>query len=116
MAHPWPRLLLVLPIAWLVLSVDAAQADQIDGHWCYQDGSSFTIRGPQIVTPAGNLLRGEYNRHGFAYVVPEGEKGAGDKVLMAQQNHSTVHVWRGGRTAAERSASEVWHRCDPYTS
>ena len=31
----------------------AAMADVIDGNWCYRDGRHFSIRGPDIVTPAG---------------------------------------------------------------
>ena len=34
------------------------------------------IRGPEIVTPGGNLTRGDYTRHSFAYVIPAGEAGA----------------------------------------
>jgi hypothetical protein len=97
---------------WLVFSPDAVQADQIDGHWCYKN-HSFSIRGPLIVTPGGTRMRGDYDRHGFAYIVPEGEEGAGDKVLMVQQDHNTIHVWR---VSSERGKSEVWHRCDPRTS
>ena len=76
MARTSAGLFLTLLIAGLVLRPDAVLADQIDGDWCYTDGSSFTIRGPVIVTPAGNELRGDYDRHGFAYVVPEGERTA----------------------------------------
>jgi hypothetical protein len=55
--------------AWLTLSPGPAHADQIDGNCCARDGSNLTIHGPRIVTPGGNQLQGDYDRHGFAYVV-----------------------------------------------
>lgn len=110
------RLFLVVSIAGLTLSPGPVHADQIDGDWCFKDGSNLTIHGPRIMTPGGNQLQGDYDRHGFAYVVPDGETGAGDRVLMAQQNDNTIHLWRDGGTTTERGTPEVWHRCDPHIS
>lgn len=116
MEHTLSRLILASVVALLISSPNGARADQIDGHWCYTDGRGLSIQGPQIVTPAGNKLSGDYDRHGFAYVVPEGEAGAGDQVLMLQQNHTTIHVWRTSPGTSERGPTEIWRRCDPRTS
>ena len=113
MARTLLHLFLALLIVCLVLNSDDAQADQIDGHWCYKDGRSLSIRGPQIITPGGSKMRGDYDRHGFAYVVPKGEEGAGEKVLMVQQDNNTIHAWRA---SSEPGKSEIWRRCDPRTS
>ena len=42
----------------------------------------MSIRGPDIVTPGGHNIRGDYSRHSFSYVVPAGESGAGETVSM----------------------------------
>jgi len=111
---PYP--LAVVIIIWLSFNPSVVRADQIDGHWCYKDGRSLSIRGPQIVTPGGTKMLGDYDRHGFAYVVPVGETGAGDQVLMRQQDDYTIHVWQNRPDATEQGASEIWRRCDPRTS
>ena len=61
-------------------------------------------------------MGGEYDRHGFAYVVPAGEARAGERILMAQQDDDTVHVWRDQPDSTKQNESEVWHRCQPRTS
>ena len=70
-----------------------------------------------IVTPGGNSLSGAYDRHGFAYTVPEGQSGAGASVIMAQQNEGTIHVATDPSPGQGADpALEVWHRCPPPTS
>ena len=45
----------------LVLSAAPAFADAIDGDWCHQaSGRHLSIRGPQIVTPGGKRMEGDY--------------------------------------------------------
>ncbi len=114
--HMYARLLSALLFAGLLVASGAARADQIDGHWCAKDGRSVTIDGPTIVTPAGNKLQGDYDRHGFTYVVPAGEPGTGDAVLMLQQNDTTIHVWEVGAKSKNRGALQVWRRCQARTS
>ena len=66
---------LLATAAFVVLQSGSALADAIDGDWCHADGRRLTINGPDITTPAGNKLKGNYDRHHFAYVVPAGEPG-----------------------------------------
>ena len=61
----------------LMLLAGPALADAIDGNWCHSDGRRFTIRGPEIVTPGGKHMEGNYGRHSFSYTVPAPEPGAG---------------------------------------
>ena len=98
--------------ALLALSARAARADVIDGNWCSADGRSFSIKGPEIVTPAGTHSRGSYSRHAFSYVVPAGDPGAGGTVSMVLLNETTVRLWVGANT----DAAETWRRCPPPTS
>ena len=91
-----------------------ALADAIDGSWCFADGRSFEIAGPNIRTPGGNRIQGDYDRHGFAYLVPAGETGAGNKVLMSLIDDDTLHVAmaRNGRPGPV----QTWRRCQGVTS
>jgi hypothetical protein len=49
----------VAGIALLGLWSSRALADVIDGDWCNAEGKQMT-RGPEIVTPGGKQMRGEY--------------------------------------------------------
>jgi hypothetical protein len=91
----------------LGLSVVAAHADAIDGDWCQADGRHMTIRGPDIVTPGGTKMRGDYSRHSFSYVVPAGEPGAGETVSIVLLNELLAHGRQGGPNAPVQE----WRRC-----
>ena len=91
-----------------------ALADAIDGNWCHNDGRRFSIRGPEIVTPAGTRMDGNYSRHWFSYTVPAQEPGAGQTVFMALANENTIHL-RLGDAAADKP-QETWVRCLPSLS
>ena len=45
----------------LAMLAGPAFADAIDGNWCHSDGRRFTIRGPEIVTPDGKRMDGNYS-------------------------------------------------------
>ncbi len=93
-----------LAVALLLLAAATARADAIDGQWC--DGSKhFKIDGPNIVTPGGNVITGNYGRHDFSYVVPDGEVGAGENVDMQLLDEEHVRVSFG------TSAPKIWRRC-----
>src|SRR5690348_6355890 len=68
-----------------------ALADAIDGEWCFGT-SHFAIDGPNILTPGGNRIQGNYSRHGFTYVVPVNEAGAGGEVNMVLLNEEMVSL------------------------
>ena len=96
----------------LMLIAGPALADRIDGDWCFmKDGRRFTISGPEIVTPGGKKMQGNYERHAFDYVVPAPEPGTGKTVFMTLVDENTVRL----RIGAE-GALETWLRCTPSTS
>jgi|SRR6185369_9741901 len=95
-------------------SVGPALADAIDGNWCHTDGRRFSIRGPEIVTPGGKQMEGQYSRHFFNYTVPAPEAGAGQTVFMTLANENTVYL-RVGEAAAGKP-QETWIRCTPSIS
>jgi hypothetical protein len=92
----------------LVMGISPVHADAIDGQWCLGT-RYFEINGPSIRTPGGNEISGNYDRHGYTYIVPANEEGAGTEVVMVLLNESTVRVTRG------RSAPETWKRCKPLS-
>jgi hypothetical protein len=106
------RLLKICAAAALVCAAAPALADAIDGDWCQSDGRHFSIRGPDIVTPAGVRMQGDYARHFFTYKPPASERGAGGTILMRLVNENTVHLSYGEGAASP----EVWLRCTPSVS
>ena len=106
----WKIVVLVIGLA---LVAGPAFADAIDGDWCHQASARrLSIRGPQIVTPGGQAMTGDYSRHAFDYVVPAPEPGAGQTVHMQLLDEYTVHLRVGETTGAP----ETWVRCSPTTS
>jgi hypothetical protein len=100
------KIILAAVAAISLLASGPAWADRIDGNWCYKDGRNMTIDGPKIRTPGGAKMTGEYDRHGFRYVAPEGEIHAGAAIEMLQLDDETINVQVGND-----SAIQVWIRC-----
>jgi hypothetical protein len=105
-------LLVALICAAGVIRVGDARADAIDGNWCTEDGKRMSIQGPDIVIPSGKRIRGDYDRHGFAYVVPDGDPGAGEMVSIILLSEYLAHARQGGTDAP----LQVWKRCSPGIS
>jgi hypothetical protein len=97
----------VAGIALLCLWSTRAQADVIDGDWCNAEGKQMTIRGPEIVTPGGKQMRGDYTRHSFSYVVPAGEEGAGESVSIILRSELLAH----SRQGKADTPWQEWRRC-----
>ncbi|MDP1909090.1 MAG: hypothetical protein Q8K85_12380, partial [Hyphomicrobium sp.] len=97
----------------MAMLTGAAFADSIDGNWCHNDGRRFSIRGPEIVTPGGKRMEGNYSRHGFSYLAPPPEASAGQTIVMTLANENTVYLRYG---EAATAAQETWLRCSPSVS
>ncbi len=106
------RLKTFIPAFALAMLAGPAIADAIDGNWCHTDGRRFSIRGPEIVTPGGKQMTGDYSRHAFSYAVPAPERGVGQTIFMTLANENTVYL-RYGEAAASQ---ETWVRCGPSIS
>jgi hypothetical protein len=98
--------------AIVLMSAGSARADRIDGDWCRADGKHMTISGPQITTPGGKQIRGDYDRHFFSYVIPAGEAGAGETVSITLLSEYLAHARQG----SDATAVQVWNRCQPRVS
>lgn len=94
--------IVLLAAAGLVAAATApARADAIDGDWCSDDGKRLTINGPDIVTPAGQQLKGDYDRHHFSYVEP----GSSGTVSMALISEIRM------RLKPPAGEEQLWRRC-----
>lgn len=107
------RLVTICIVAAFTLGAHAARADRIDGMWCLEPDQRLSIDGPTIVTPGGHALLGDYGRHFFSYVVPDGEPLSGLTMQMRLLNEETMQ-----RRASPGPGGpvETWHRCAPATS
>ena len=99
--------LIFLVAAGMLLPTGAARADAIDGDWCSTDGMRMSIRGEHITTPGGKQIQGNYSRHAFDYVVPDGENGSGEVVNIILRGEYLALSRQG---PAEGRLRE-WHRC-----
>ena len=70
-----------------------------------------SIHGPEIVTPGGKKMRGNYTRHFFSYVIPNGEAGADTSVEITLRGEYLAHA----RVGDDPAISE-WRRCQPGVS
>ena len=107
-----------LAVLAVTLSAPEVRADQIDGHWCLKKPSKhLSIDGPNIVTPHGTRMKGEYDRHGFTYQIPKNEPGAGSFVVMEQLGDDEIHVRTGpDRKSAKKAKPQSWGPCPPNIS
>ena len=104
LVHSIAKLLLVSAVS--VIFATAAMADAIDGDWCAKVGRHLNIDGPRIKTPGGNHITGNYDRHGFSYVVPDGEAHGSEIINMQMQSEDLILM-----TLPDGSI-EKWTRCD----
>ena len=88
-----------------------AKADAIDGNWCTETGLRLTIQGPNLLSPGGARMAGDYTRHGFSYAAPAGEPGGGGRVQLTLMGE---HAMRA--EAATGSIDPLWRRCGPPVS
>jgi hypothetical protein len=91
--------------ALLVLNAGTALADAIDGDWCHPDGRRLSINGPDIVTPTGTHLKGDYDRHHFSYVVPAAEPDAGATVARVLLSELQMQL------KPPKGDEQTWRRC-----
>lgn len=111
------RLLAGMVAVVATLGSRGALADVIDGNWCYRDGRHFSIRGPNIVTPAGTSTKGSWSRHAFSYQVPPAEADAGQTIYMLLQDQNTVALAVGAQPiVADPTQVQIWYRCADQVS
>src|SRR5262245_30229094 len=98
-----PRLQSALVGGLLLLAASPALAYDFNGDWCHRDGRKMSIRVPEIVLPSGSKVLGVFDDDRFIYVIPDGEPGAGQVVLM---------VWVD-EVPGQPLPPHVWVKCAP---
>ena len=101
------RGLFFLVAAGLLLQTGVGHADAIDGDWCSTDGKRMSIQGEKITTPGGKHMQGNYSRHAFDYVVPDGESGSGE-IMSIILRGEYLAISRQGPSG---SPNTEWNRC-----
>jgi hypothetical protein len=98
----------------LGLGVNAACADAIDGDWCNEvDGSHLRIDGATIELGSGVSLKGDYARHAFRYVAPEGSPEAGAMIEFILRSENQMRRVRTPDAMPEHE--DLWRRCQPIS-
>ncbi len=112
-----PRIFVICGCVAAAVWAGPAQADALDGGWCYVDGKRLFIDGETITTPGGNRITGDYQRHSFSYRIPPKEPGAGMMVHMEQLDEQTMHLTLGaGPGARSGGTAQTWTRYPKGTS
>ena len=106
---------LVFAALALLVPMKRAWADAIDGNWCSADGRRLSIQGSELRTPGGKRMKGEYDRHAYAYVIPTGETEAGAKAFMVLIDDDTMLLKLGAQPMST-GEGETWKRCSPPIS
>lgn len=88
-------------------------ADQINGNWCSPSGQTLSINGADVVTPAGNHVSANHDRHHIDYQIPAGEPNAGDQFSADQLSDDEISVKISGGNPPVAGASEIWTPCKP---
>ena len=106
----WVDVVAVPLVVACLFAAGPALADAIDGNWCHSDGRHLEIKGPQLTTPGGAQIQGDYDRHGFAYVVPAAEPEAGATVKMVLMGETQM------RMISPANPDQLWRRCSKPVS
>jgi hypothetical protein len=107
-----------LPLTATVILITTAQpslADRIDGDWCSPRGQSISVNGPNVVTPGGQTVVANYDRHHVDFEIPEGEPSSGDRFSADQLNHEEISVSIVPARDARTGKAVIWTLCKPIS-
>ncbi len=88
-------------------------ADQINGNWCSPSGQTLSINGADVITPAGNQVNANHERHHIDYQIPASEPNAGDRFTADQLSDDEISVKIIKGKPPIEGKSEIWTACKP---
>ena len=103
----------VLTTALIGAMIRPVFADQINGNWCSPSGQTLSINGADVITPAGNHVSANHDRHHIDYLIPAGEPNAGKQFSADQLSDEEISVKIVNGKAPAESKSEIWTPCKP---
>lgn len=99
----------------LIAATQPALADRIDGNWCSPKGQSISVDGPKVITPGGNAVTANYDRHHVDFEIPKGEKNSGDRFSADQLNDDEISVSIIPASGEGSSKAVIWMPCKPIS-
>ncbi len=103
----------VLAGCFLAAFTLGVHADQINGDWCSPNGQVVSIDGAHVITPYGNQVSANHDRHHIDYQIPAGEPNAGDQFTADQLSDDKLSVKIIKDNASAKAKSEIWTSCKP---
>lgn len=98
-------------VTLVLLGSAPACADAIYGCWSRGD-ERLHVDFTSLVTPGGASPEARIDRHSASYVIPEGERDAGARVLFRQLNDEEVARSLGDADGGQATgATEIWTPC-----
>jgi hypothetical protein len=97
-------------VAFVFVLASPAVADAIDGDWCGEKGLHLTIKGPEITTPSGVTMKGNYHRHEFSYTAPPGDGDAGMQIYLKLLSEEWMNLYQ--MKDGKPGEAELWRRCE----
>lgn len=88
-----------------------ALADKIDGTWCSPRGASVSVDRSTVITPGGNTVTANYDRHHVDFEIPAGEPDGGKRFSADQLNDDQIRVVILDPSGASATPSEIWTPC-----
>ena len=104
---------LLLTLCVSIALISGSFADQINGNWCSPGGKTLSINDDQVITPAGNRVTANFDRHHIDYQIPAGEPHAGDQFTADQLSDEELQVRIVPNKGPVQGASEIWTPCKP---
>lgn len=95
-----------LVFATLLMFSFEARADAIDGDWCNKPGQHLNINGPNIKTPEGSYITGDYGRHNFSYLSTATGGYANKKIQMRLLSDDLMQM------TLPDGETQNWRRCE----
>lgn len=96
----------------LILNIDTAMADSVNGSWCGPEGRQFEISYETVKFPDGTEVNGDYDHHHYLFKMPPLLQWEGAEVDVVLGPQDIAYVRYISDIGLELlSEPEIWTRC-----